>query len=72
MLDVTLGKEIIRTPTHKGRLDVMCQNPYNAVLCCGHPNGTVSMWTPNAPEPVASILCHPHPLRAIDVDYTGK
>ncbi|XP_045111785.1 WD repeat-containing protein 46-like [Portunus trituberculatus] len=71
-LDVTLGKEIIRTPTHKGRLDVMCQNPYNAVLCCGHPNGTVSMWTPNAPEPVASILCHPHPLRAIDVDYTGK
>lgn len=71
-LDVTLGKEVIRTPTHKGRLEVMCQNPYNAVLCCGHPNGTVSMWTPNAPEPVASILCHPHPLRAIDVDHTGR
>ncbi|KAG0730526.1 WD repeat-containing protein 46 [Chionoecetes opilio] len=30
------------------------------------------MWTPNAPEPVASILCHPHPLRAIDVDHTGR
>lgn len=71
-LDITLGKEVIRTPTHKGRLEVMCQNPYNAVLCCGHPNGTVSMWTPNSPDPVASVLCHPHPLRAIDVDHTGR
>ncbi|XP_042213108.1 WD repeat-containing protein 46-like [Homarus americanus] len=71
-LDITLGKEVIQVYTHKGRLNVMCQNPYNAVLCCGHPNGTVSMWTPNSKEPVTSILCHPHPIRALDVDPTGR
>ncbi|KAK8730681.1 hypothetical protein OTU49_007869 [Cherax quadricarinatus] len=71
-LDITLGKEVIRFPTLKGRLEIVCQNPYNAVLCCGHSNGTVSMWTPNSREPVASILCHPHPIKAIDIDPTGR
>nr|XP_045621257.1 WD repeat-containing protein 46-like [Procambarus clarkii] len=71
-LDVTLGKEIVQVPTQKGRLEVVCQNPYNAVLCCGHSNGTVSMWTPNSREAVASILCHPHPIKAVDVDPTGR
>lgn len=71
-LDITLGKEVVQFHTLKGRLEIVCQNPYNAVLCCGHSNGTVSMWTPNSREPVASILCHPHPIKAIDIDPTGR
>lgn len=71
-LDVTLGKEVTQIPTYKGRLEIMCQNPFNAVLCCGHPNGTVSMWTPNSREAVASVLCHPHPIRAVEFDPSGR
>ncbi|XP_063589076.1 WD repeat-containing protein 46-like [Penaeus indicus] len=71
-LDISLGKEVIRTRTGKGRLGIMCQNPYNAVLCCGHPNGTVTMWTPNSRLPVASILCHTQPLRKVTVDPSGR
>ncbi|XP_071542293.1 WD repeat-containing protein 46 [Panulirus ornatus] len=71
-LDVTLGKEVIQIFTHKGRLEIMCQNPYNAVLCCGHPNGTVTMWTPNSQEPVASVFCHHRPIRAVEFDPSGR
>ncbi|XP_076069938.1 WD repeat-containing protein 46-like isoform X1 [Oratosquilla oratoria] len=71
-LDITLGEEIIQYPTHKGRIEAMCQNPYNAVLCCGHSKGTVTMWTPNSKEPVATMLCHPHPIKAITIDPSGR
>ncbi|KAK3859563.1 hypothetical protein Pcinc_034337 [Petrolisthes cinctipes] len=71
-LDVTLGKEVIQFPTRKGRIEIMCQNPYNAVLCCGHAKGTVTMWTPNKKEAVMTVLCHPRPVKAIDVDPSGR
>jgi len=71
-LDITLGTEVTQFPTRKGRLEVMCQNPSNAVLCCGHSNGTVSMWTPNCKQEVASVLCHPHPVQALEIDPTGR
>ncbi|KAK4289584.1 hypothetical protein Pmani_037461 [Petrolisthes manimaculis] len=71
-LDITLGKEVIQFPTRKGRIEIMCQNPYNAVLCCGHAKGTVTMWTPNKKEAVMTVLCHPRPVKAIDVDPSGR
>ncbi|XP_043207127.1 WD repeat-containing protein 46-like [Amphibalanus amphitrite] len=70
-LDVSTGRIVTQTHTRMGRLGVMCQNPANAVLCLGHTRGVVSMWTPNVPEPVAKILCHPHPVQAVSVDHTG-
>ncbi|MCL4126815.1 UNVERIFIED_CONTAM: hypothetical protein GTU68_009561, partial [Idotea baltica] len=71
-LDVTIGDKAIQVPTRKGKIDVMCQNPWNAVICCGHTNGTVTMWTPNVKEPVFSILCYPQPIRSLAVDPTGR
>ncbi|KAK7014075.1 WD repeat-containing protein 46 [Halocaridina rubra] len=71
-LDISLGREVIQTYTKKGRLDVMTQNPYNAVICCGHANGTISMWTPNMKTPVATVLCHAQSLRAIEFDPSGR
>jgi len=42
-LDVSVGKLVKETNTRMGRLDVMCQNPANAVLVLGH--GKVSNFT---------------------------
>lgn len=61
-----------QTSTHAGRLDVMCQNPSNAVICCGHSKGTVTFWTPNVATPVAKMLCHKQPIRACTVDQKGN
>ena len=49
----------------------MCQNPANAMIICGHSKGTVTMWTPNVKEPVAKLLCHRQPVRAVAVDKSG-
>ena len=67
-----MGKMVRRTHTHLGRLDVMCQNPSNAVLCCGHSKGTISMWTPNFESPVVKMLCHRQPVRAVAIDQSGR
>lgn len=49
------------------------QNPFNAILCLGHLNGTVSMITPNDPpkKPVISMLCHDGPLSHLVCDPGG-
>ncbi|GBO28463.1 WD repeat-containing protein 46, partial [Araneus ventricosus] len=37
-LDVSIGKMVKETYTNAGRLNIMCQNPYNAIIATGHPN----------------------------------
>ncbi|XP_077369973.1 WD repeat-containing protein 46 [Festucalex cinctus] len=70
-LDVCVGKEVAAICTKKGRLDVMCQNPYNAVIHLGHHNGTVSLWSPSQKEPLVKMLCHQAGVRSVAVDKTG-
>ncbi|XP_074021186.1 LOW QUALITY PROTEIN: WD repeat-containing protein 46 [Numenius arquata] len=70
-LDVTVGKEVAALCTRGGRLGVMEQNPANAVIHLGHSNGTVTLWSPSVPEPLARVLCHRGALRALAVDPTG-
>ncbi|XP_016365774.1 WD repeat-containing protein 46 [Sinocyclocheilus rhinocerous] len=70
-LDVSVGKEIAAVCTKMGRLDVMSQNPHNAVIHLGHPNGTVSLWSPNQKEPLVKMLCHRGAVRSLTVDKTG-
>lgn len=38
-LDTSLGKIVKETYTNAGRLNIMCQNPCNAVIATGHSNG---------------------------------
>ncbi|KAL3871801.1 hypothetical protein ACJMK2_039773 [Sinanodonta woodiana] len=71
-IDVSVGKKVAGISTGLGRLDVMCQNPNNAIICMGHPGGTVTMWSPNVKEPLVKMLCHRAGVRAIAVDHTGK
>uniref|UniRef100_A0A3B4WPF6 WD repeat-containing protein 46 n=2 Tax=Seriola lalandi dorsalis TaxID=1841481 RepID=A0A3B4WPF6_SERLL len=70
-LDVSVGKEVAAICTKTGRLDVMCQNPHNAIIHLGHPNGTVTLWSPNQKEALAKMLCHQGGVRSVTVDKTG-
>ncbi|KAK3770476.1 hypothetical protein RRG08_027959 [Elysia crispata] len=71
-LDVSIGKEISGICTKQGRLDILTVNPQSAIVHLGHPNGTVSLWTPNMKEPAAKILCHASCLRDVSVDASGN
>lgn len=71
-LDVSVGKIVTQTWTKMGQLQVMAQNPASAVLCLGHSQGTVTMWTPSMKEPAAKMLVHRQPVRALAVDRTGN
>lgn len=70
-LDVSVGKEVAAICTKSGRLDVMCQNPHNAIIHLGHHNGTVTLWSPNQKESLVKMLCHQGGVRSVTVDKTG-
>ncbi|XP_078327151.1 WD repeat-containing protein 46-like [Crassostrea virginica] len=71
-LDVSIGQKVANHYTNLGRLDVMCQNPQNAIICLGHCAGAVTMWSPNVNEPLVKMLCHGAAVRSIAVDSTGN
>ncbi|XP_034551437.1 WD repeat-containing protein 46 [Notolabrus celidotus] len=70
-LDVSVGKEVAAICTKTGRLDVMCQNPHNAIIHLGHHNGTVTLWSPNQKEALVKMLCHQGGVRSVTVDKSG-
>ncbi|XP_077495528.1 WD repeat-containing protein 46 [Amblyomma americanum] len=70
-LDTSIGKMVTQFNAKSGRLNVMKQNPYNAVILTGHTNGVVKMWTPNVKEPLVSMLCAKAPVRDLAVDQRG-
>eukprot|EP00878_Enallax_costatus_P038910 GHUV01044402.1.p1 GENE.GHUV01044402.1~~GHUV01044402.1.p1 ORF type:complete len:145 (+),score=17.92 GHUV01044402.1:184-618(+) len=69
--DTSTGQIVAQHRTRLGPCDVMRQNPFNAVMCCGHANGSVTMWTPNITTPVVKMLCHRGAVKALAVDPTG-
>ncbi|CAP24231.1 Protein CBR-WDR-46 [Caenorhabditis briggsae] len=71
-VDVSVGKQITSFATKCGTLDVMCQNPANAIIHTGHTNGTVSLWSPNSKEPLVKILAHLSAVKGIAVDDQGN
>jgi U3 small nucleolar RNA-associated protein 7 len=70
-LDVSIGELVAQYNAKLGRIQMMCQNPYNATLCVGDSKGVVSMWAPSVREPLCKMLCHATPLTALAVDPRG-
>lgn len=70
--DTSTGRIVAQHRTKQGPCDALCQNPWNAVLCLGHGNGTVTLWTPNVSTPVVRMLCHHGPVRALAADSQGR
>mmetsp|Transcript_8489 Transcript_8489/g.24334 ORF Transcript_8489/g.24334 Transcript_8489/m.24334 type:complete len:556 (-) Transcript_8489:100-1767(-) len=69
--DTSTGQQVCAHKSRLGPCNVMRHNPWNAVMCLGHSNGTVTMWTPNISTPVVKLLSHRGPVRALAVDKTG-
>jgi U3 small nucleolar RNA-associated protein 7 len=69
--DVTDGKTVAQFKTRKGTATCMCANRHNGIICLGHTNGVASFWSPNSPEPAATVFVHPSAVTAIDVNFAG-
>ncbi|MFH4976063.1 hypothetical protein AB6A40_002772 [Gnathostoma spinigerum] len=67
-LDVSLGKLVQSFPTHQGPLNIMTQNPENAIIHTGHSTGTVQLWSPNIRQPLVTLLAHRCGLTGITVE----
>jgi U3 small nucleolar RNA-associated protein 7 len=63
---------VIEMPTKLGSPTSLTQNPHNAILHMGHQNGTVTLWSPNSTIPLAKLLAHRGPVRALGVDREGR
>lgn len=72
-LDVTSGKEVAECKTKRGEPTAMKKNNFNGVMCTGHANGEVAMWTPNmASKPVVRMLTHiSSPVTSLAVSKCG-
>lgn len=69
--DTSTGQVVVEHRTRLGECNVMTQNRNNAVLCLGHNNGSVTMWSPNVTTPLVKIAAHRAPLLAAAVDVEG-
>lgn len=70
--DISTGQVVIEIPTKLGSPTSLTQNPHNAILHMGHQNGTVTLWSPNSTTPLAKLLAHRGPVRALAVDREGR
>jgi U3 small nucleolar RNA-associated protein 7 len=56
--DTSTGELVSAHRTKVGCCNVMRQNPTNAVIHCGHHNGTVTLWSPASSQYLVKMLCH--------------
>lgn len=65
--DTSTGTLVAQHRTKLGPCSTMTPNPLTAVMHLGHSNGTVTLWTPNMPQPVLSLLAHRGPVSGVSV-----
>lgn len=70
--DVSTGEYVAGYSSGHGPCRVLKHNPYNAVSFMGHANGVVSLWSPAAGKPLASMFCHKSPVTDLALDRSGQ
>lgn len=70
-LDVSIGKIISRYDSGMGKIDVLTQNPSNALLCVGDSKGVVSFWSPNSHKYLTKMQCHKQAITACAIHPYG-
>lgn len=70
--DVSTGQLVAEMRSKLGPTTALTHNPYNAVVHAGHQNGTVTLWAPSMPTPLAQILSSRGPVRSMAVDRSGR
>ncbi len=70
--DVSTGQLVSEIRTKLGPTVSMKQNPYNAVVHCGHSNGTVTLWAPTMSTPLAKLFTCRGVVRDLAIDRTGR
>lgn len=70
--DTSTGTLVLEHRTKLGPVQAMKHNPWNAVMHLGHANGTVSLWSPSMPTPLAKVLSARGPIRDLAIDREGK
>ncbi|CAB9516547.1 U3 small nucleolar RNA-associated protein 7 [Seminavis robusta] len=83
-IDITTGQLVSKHRTRgdpsgsreglrAGNPVVLRQNPSNAVLHCGHTNGTVTLWSPASQKYLVKFLCHKGAaITSLAVDMGGN
>lgn len=66
--DISTGQEVATHRTKLGPTRSMRQNSRTGVMCLGHSNGTVTMWTPTMKEPAVKLFCHPGHVTSLAVN----
>lgn len=70
--DTSTGQLVNEIRTKTGPVQAMTQNPWNAIIHTGSGNGTVSLWSPAANEPLVKIQCCRGPVKDIAIDRSGN
>jgi U3 small nucleolar RNA-associated protein 7 len=70
-LDVSIGEMVTEFKSTEDRIQVMKQNPSNAVIAVGGAKGVVSFWSPSMREPLVRVLCHPSPITGVAFSPSG-
>ncbi|EIW75857.1 BING4CT-domain-containing protein [Coniophora puteana RWD-64-598 SS2] len=70
--DTSTGAIVATHRTKLGPTVSLGQNPHTGVLCLGHTNGQVTLWTPNLPHPAVQLLAHVGPVVSLSVDPGGS
>jgi U3 small nucleolar RNA-associated protein 7 len=70
--DTSTGELVSTHRSKMGPCSVMTQNKSNAVIHCGHNNGTVTLWSPANSEYLVKMLCHKGaPIQSMAINRSG-
>jgi len=70
--DISIGQIVVEHKLQANSGLILRQNPSNGVICIGHNNGQVTMWTPNLSSPAVKIQCHPSGITGLAVEQQGR